>query len=109
MKSGSWSSFQSALPFEARIGGEPDDEPIGEAPPPSPKTCGTCKHWDANPLLEDPAPTHGECQRIAAAAEIPDRAKNRMAHLALCQDVENYYAYLLTQADFGCVLHEEQT
>jgi hypothetical protein len=27
MKSGSWSSYQSALPPEARAGGEPDDEP----------------------------------------------------------------------------------
>lgn len=26
MKSGSWSSFQSALPVEARAGGEPDDD-----------------------------------------------------------------------------------
>jgi hypothetical protein len=27
MKSGSWSSYQSALPIEARAGGEPDDDP----------------------------------------------------------------------------------
>ncbi len=27
MTSGSWSSFQSALPMEARLGGEPDEEP----------------------------------------------------------------------------------
>jgi hypothetical protein len=27
MKSGSWSSYQSALPSEARSGGEPDDDP----------------------------------------------------------------------------------
>jgi len=27
MKSGSWASYQSALPNEARAGGEPDDEP----------------------------------------------------------------------------------
>jgi hypothetical protein len=26
MKSGSWASYQSALPFEARSGGEPDDD-----------------------------------------------------------------------------------
>jgi hypothetical protein len=30
MKSGSWSSFQSAAPMEARQGGEPDDQPGGE-------------------------------------------------------------------------------
>lgn len=32
MKSGSWSSWQAALPPEARIGGERDDEPIPPAP-----------------------------------------------------------------------------
>lgn len=26
MNSGSWSSYQSALPIEARSGGEPDDD-----------------------------------------------------------------------------------
>jgi len=33
MKSGSWASFQSALPTEARAGGEPDDEPPTETWP----------------------------------------------------------------------------
>lgn len=34
MKSGSWSSYQAALPVEARSGGEPDDDgPL--LPPPS--------------------------------------------------------------------------
>lgn len=27
MSSGSWASYQAALPIEARVGGEPDDEP----------------------------------------------------------------------------------
>lgn len=37
MKSGSWSSFQSALPIEARAGGEPDDG-VGPNPAPAPTT-----------------------------------------------------------------------
>lgn len=36
MKSGSWASYQSALPVEARAGGEPDDEPLPTTIPASP-------------------------------------------------------------------------
>ncbi len=39
MKSGSWSAYQSALPAEARCGGEPDDDrPTHYVPP----NCGGC-------------------------------------------------------------------
>ncbi len=43
MKSGSWSSFQSALPVEARAGGEQDDD--------DDRACD-CRHRDARTCLE---------------------------------------------------------
>lgn len=39
MKSGSWSSYQAALPPEARAGGEPNDEPTYNFMPSEPASC----------------------------------------------------------------------
>lgn len=55
------------------------------------KTCSTCKWWDDSACLlmmsEDGKPNHAESKAIA-------------------YDGELYFAYVKTDADFGCNQHE---
>jgi len=64
MKSGSWASFQAALPPEARAGGEPDDAPepadveLVTAPCP---VCGTPTTFPADSHDERDGYCSGAC------------------------------------------------
>lgn len=60
--------------------------------------CKTCKHWNTNDQLE------GVCERIHG----PQEPESEDIHdvLAYVEDGSDYYAALITAADFGCVLHE---
>lgn len=65
------------------------------------KTCSTCRHWDDKYM-----PTIGHDRRVCD--RIRHRGESGNNDQAILQDFEDYKASLLTKADFGCILHEEQ-
>ncbi len=84
MKSGSWSAYQSALPPEARAGGEPDDDPprrtIPETVVPEQRYAQAAPHgrWDVYDWVWD-----GEPEQSALVPEM------------VCADLSEFDARLL--------------
>ena len=73
------------------------------------ENCGTCKHWK-NADDPDSDPRYGKCEAIPHGKGIWDNECNYLVYegdnLALAVDAESYSAWLETQRNFGCVLHE---
>lgn len=69
------------------------------------KRCGTCKFWDSVDRSWD-----GCDRRICLAVPHPSDLRDEPERnpLAIVADTEQYSAYLLTLAEFGCILHEEK-
>ena len=80
------------------------------------ETCGNCKHWK-----QDDNPPFGKCLRIPhddnfainswslPGEEGPEFNEYAEKHSVCVQDGSGYYAAILCQSDFGCVLHERVT
>ena len=75
----------------------PEGWPIGVSN--QTQTCGNCKHWQ-----QDEEPPFGKCLRIPMGCKYHmDDVKDE---LACTRDGSDYYAAILCQSDFGCVLWE---
>ena len=83
--------------------------------------CRTCKFWatqDKYTLTVEnstQSQTYRQCLKIPMVAELSDSPSSDVIDarfagiLAIANDHEKYWAYMTTQADFGCNMHEANT
>lgn len=64
-------------------------------------TCKTCKHWSRE-RQNKKYPDSGTCDLADSEDGLPENGDS----LAFAEDPDDYFAFLTTAPDFGCIQHE---